>query len=66
MSGSTKGTSAGRGASPARLGFFASVRAWWRTPMGTLTYNGNGGAVGVGSVRDAGSAQPQRTRVAAR
>ena len=50
-------------ARPRRPGLAASIRAWWRTPMGTLTYNGNGGAVGVGSVRDVRPNRPQSSRV---
>ena len=43
------GASAGRSTTPVKVGFLASVRAWWNTPMVTVTINGNGGAVGVGS-----------------
>jgi|GEM_PF-4108906 len=49
MSNTAKGTPVVRSATPARSGVFASVRAWWHTPPQTMTINGNGGAVGVGS-----------------
>ena len=43
------GPSVGHSATPARVGFLASVRAWWNATPQTMTINGNGGAVGVGS-----------------
>jgi hypothetical protein len=45
---------AGRGAVAATVrdgksgGVIAAIKTWWSTPMGSLTYNGNGGAMGVG------------------